>query len=225
VADFCHIKDITSVAAFIRLLEYADDAVCKLLYIEEFAQRQLFFRRVRVPTLLYVMWDRVLVNHVMRKSLRCLVKDGEKAIRQADEGMHAIEHMQHLASVHGLPDQGLALMYDTYEILAAAREYFFSECAPGIQMELQQLSTRYLHRYRENGYSLLVDFSPAALRRKHLRWGMALLLRDKQRYRLFDHVVTLRLLALLYPIIRAMRNHVVPTCAQHQAMGFDTVLR
>lgn len=49
----------------------------ELLYIEDFASRQMFFRRLRVPLLVTVYWRHIVANHFMRKFALLCVQQSE----------------------------------------------------------------------------------------------------------------------------------------------------
>jgi hypothetical protein len=52
--------------------------------------KKVYFRRLRIPPLLAVYWDHVLVNHGMRQVMRCFVTDGEAAVRTGHEAMNQL---------------------------------------------------------------------------------------------------------------------------------------
>jgi len=57
-------------ARLLQLLQWSEDALDDALYLEEFTRRKLFFRRLRLPPLLWVFWDRVLITAPLRALLR-----------------------------------------------------------------------------------------------------------------------------------------------------------
>jgi hypothetical protein len=102
----------------LQFLRLADEAVRNLLYIRELAERQLFFRRLRVPPLSHVFWDLIVINAAMRTVLGAMVTDRQRAIEEGRVALQTLDTMRHLAAVHHLPEQGLQLQHDTFEILA-----------------------------------------------------------------------------------------------------------
>ena len=72
--------------------------VLKAIDIERnFASQKLFFRRVRVPTLVGVYWNRIFINHSTRKLLRHFVADPEASVQQAHGGLGKLERMEAIA--------------------------------------------------------------------------------------------------------------------------------
>jgi hypothetical protein len=211
-------------APLIELLALSDEVIRELLYVDDFAAQKIFFRRLRLPPLLYVFWDHVLVNHTMRKILRCFVEDGQAKIDQGYAALEKIREMQELAASHGLPDDGLELQYDTFQILAVAREYFFGPFDEAVTERLHALVSRYKDRHRVR-YSIHLDFRDVRIKRRHLRLILGILLRDKRGYRVVDWAVNISLLGLLHPVIKRIGRRYFPDFAHSQAMGIDVVLR
>jgi hypothetical protein len=208
----------------LTLLRLSVEVICELLYVDEFARRKLFFRRVRVPPLLSVFWDHIVVSHSMRKLLRCFVADGDQTILQGRSALAKIRVMQRLAGELGLPAEDLQFQYDTFEILAAAREYYFGPFTAERARQLRALRRRYVARHPVR-YAVLLDFRRFGVSRRRLRLLLAVLLRRKRGYRLLDHLVVLRLLSWLAPLVRGRRPWFVPRFAQRQAMGLESLLR
>jgi hypothetical protein len=66
----------------VALLRDADRVVERLWYLPEYSSQSLYFRRIRIPPLLWIFWDTILINHTLRKVLRRLVHH-----RQAAHGL------------------------------------------------------------------------------------------------------------------------------------------
>jgi hypothetical protein len=216
--------DAAGAESLLALMRLSDEVIKELLYIEEFAARKLFFRRLRVPPLLSVYWDHILINHAMRKILRCFVEDGARSIAQGQAALRKIEVMWELAEALDLPADDLQFQYDTFEILAAAREYYFGSFTGEVAARCQALAAAYRHRYNRR-YSVHPDFTRVRIRQSHLRLLWRLLLRKQRGYRFVDRVFTIHALAILHPLLRRLQKWFVPAFARDRAMGFDTVLR
>jgi hypothetical protein len=112
--------------------------------------------------------------------------------------------MERLARACGLPQRDLAFMYDTFEILAAAREYYFLPYEPVLGDRLRKLSADYRAKWPVR-YAVHLDFARARLSRRALRVLFALLLRNRRGYRVLDRMFTLSLVSRLYPVLGAPR--------------------
>lgn len=210
--------------ALIELMNASDQAVKTLLYIDDYALRKLYFRRVRLPSTLSVYWDRILIMHPIRKVLKCLVDNGEAKIEQGKTALSIVNEMRRMARVHHLPEEGLDVMYHTFEILAEARAYYFSPYSEEQVAELMQLIKAYKKQYPVR-YSVRMELTPFHVDSKTLRIYLRALLREKRGYRAFDHIVTLRFLSILFPVLRKLGKGVIPDFMHKQAMGIEAVFK
>jgi len=211
-------------AKLLQFLQLSDSVVQRLLYVEEFARQKIFFRRLRIPTQLSVFWDHILINHSMRQVLRCFVTDGEVAIKQAHQSLRELAEMKQLAADLKLPVDDIIFMHDTFEVLAAAREYYFREFSPEIVARLTSLRTEYRARYPVR-YSIHLDFKPVRIKSRRLRGYLKILFRNKRGYRLIDRIFTVRILSWLYPLLKRMGFRFLPEFSDKQAMGIDTLFK
>jgi hypothetical protein len=210
--------------SFLQFLHLADEVIQELIYIREMAERTLFFRRLRVPPLLHVYWDRIFINPLIRTVLRTLVSDHQGAINQDWKALHTIKRMQRLAEAHHLPQLGLQFQYDTFEILAALREYIFGEPSPTVVEQLKALKKRYRSAYRWR-YAVKIRPLRTSHRLNCLPLLLALALRRHRGYRLIDRLLFLRLPALVYPLLRHWRPWLFPKYARKSGMGIDVLFK
>ncbi len=208
----------------LRLLRLSEEVIMELLYTDDFARQKLFFRRFRVPPLLSVFWDHVLVNHPVRQFLRCFVTDGEAKVLQGQRALEKIREMHRMADEIGLPARDLAFQYDTFAILAAAREYYFREFTPDIAARLSAMRESYRARH-DPRYHIHLDFRPARIKRARLQRYLAILLRRRRGYRLVDQLFTVRLLGWIYPLVRRLSRAWTPEFSRTQAMGLDALFK
>lgn len=210
---------------FLEFFETSERVIKRGLYVREFAQRKLFFRRLRVPPLLTVHWDQILVTSYIRKLLRAFVVDPERAIEEVEESIRDLDRMEELARELNLPVEDIRFQRATFEVLRAARRYYFRDFTPDSRAELLEAVAAYRRRGGRT-YTINVDLGPLRISRRRMRRIAAVLLRDQRGYRrLLDHVVTLRLLSWLRPILGLSRMRALPDFAHERAMGLDTVLR
>ena len=210
-----------------RMLEFlrmSEEVIHKLLYMSELGERTLFFRRLRLPPQLHVFWDRVIVNHTVKRILKCLVTDRERCIREGWEGLATLQRMRAVAETHGLPRKGLDYQLATYRILATAREYFFRPYSRRVVDSLHALAEEYRARYRRH-YSVMLDFRRSGLPKVSIRWFIRSMLRDHGEYSWKDQVLTLRLVSWIYPMLRRWQRRAVPSFAAKQTMGIDAFLK
>jgi len=208
----------------IRFLMLSSSVVQRLLYVEEYACKKVYFRRLRIPPQLSVFWDHILINHSMRQVLRCFVSDGESMIGQGRQALADIDEMRQLAAELSLSVKDVEFMRDTFEILALAREYYFREFTPATAARLTELRARYRARHALR-YSVHLDFKPARIKSRRLRMYFRILFREKRGYRLIDRIFTVRILSWMYPVLRKAGKRFLPDFSHEQAMGIDTLFK
>ena len=225
VDDWCRGAGREAVAAQVRhLLHLSEEVVCSGLYMDEISGQKLFFRRLRVPPLLWVFWDQVLISRGVGLVLDCLVCDGRRQVAQAEAALRKIDDMRYLAARAGLPVADLEFMADTFSLFAAARRFYFLP-ARNEAAEAEHLHARvrdYQARHARH-YAVRLDLSAPPLRRRTVQRLLRLLVRRQRGYRWLDRIVTLRLLAWAYPLLR--RTRLVPALAEQRAMGLSAVFR
>lgn len=209
---------------FLDLLKLSDEVIRELLYLDEFSGKKIFFRRIRVPPVIWVYWDRIVVNHLMRKILRNYVSDARAVISKSHSALKKIEKMKELAAQLNLQDTGLDFQYDTFQILSAAREYYLLPFSPEIVKRLKLLKSEYEQRYPLH-YKVDLDFRNFGLSSRKLSRILSLFLRDKRGYRLFDYVVLNYLLKYLYPLTKRWEKKWLPDFAKQRALGIKAIFK
>ncbi|MFO1484148.1 MAG: hypothetical protein U1F71_12390 [Verrucomicrobiaceae bacterium] len=229
VRAFAKERDLGDAEALIELLRYSDEVIRELLYVEEFAQQKLFFRRVRIPPVLQVYWGNIFINHSVKKLLHYFVREPEAALRSASRCMERLEQMIALAPRAGVPVADLEYMRDTFHLLALAREYCFTEFTPEMETRLREAKRAYKARYPKRGlrarYRIKTDFKPFWLHRRYLGWAVELLLRRRRGYRIIDRLLILHVLSMIYRFVAWRKPHWIPGFAKDSAMGVDVVFR
>lgn len=209
---------------FLQLLRLSDEVVKELLYIKDFSGKKMFFRRVRIPPVLWVYWDQIIVNHIMRKLLRLYVFDAEHTVREGHLALEKIKTMQQLSDTIGIENSGLEFQYDTFEILCAAREYYLLPFSETLVERLEELKQVYERRYPER-YQVMLDFKNISVSRKNVQRLLSILLRDKRGYRVFDRIFTIGVIKLLYFLSRPLNKRWIPNFAREKAMGIDAIFK
>lgn len=229
VFDYARCNHFPDAAAMLELLTLSDEVIKELLYIEQYARRKLFFRRVRIPPLLAVYWHNILINRSVRLFLHYFVEEPEKEIERGYAALEKLERMKELAKTAGLPADDIDFMSDTFRILALAREYYFlPKPHDAIEKRLLKAKKRYKKRYPKNTrhrYRIKINFGPFHLRPAYLHWFFQLAMRRQRGYRLIDRVLTLYFLSLLYRFAEHFRPHWIPKFARKTAMGIESVFR
>jgi hypothetical protein len=213
----------------LEFLRHADVAVRQILYIEEFAQQKLFFRRVRIPPLLHVFWDCIFFNDAARKMLGHLVRDPEEAIRSGEAAHEGFGRMLELAPALDWSTEDVEFMRDTFAMLLLARRYYFQPASPELEAGILEAKAAYKLRWPRpdrQRYRLRTSFEPLPVRVHTLRWLIALVVRRQRGYRsVLDHLITLRVLSWIYRLFRTRYEAALPKLARKTAMGVDALFR
>ncbi|MDF1813811.1 MAG: hypothetical protein P1V20_16535 [Verrucomicrobiales bacterium] len=218
----------TDTTSWIELLRLSEEAVKDLLYVPDFARQKMYFRRVRIPTLLGVYWHNIFIAHSLRRMMRHFVEDGEACIRHSHAALGKIRHMRSLALKCGLPQDDIEFMEDTFSILALSREYFFRPFTPEIEKKLKTAKKAYKRKYPRGTrfrYALKIDLTPFTFNARHLSWFTRFILRSEPQYRFIDQILGLRLLSYFYLLLKKTRPKMIPKFARKSAMGIDTIFK
>ena len=213
-----------------RFLRLSDQAIENLLYVREFAERRLFFRRLRLPPQLFVFWDRILVDKNIKKILGCLISDPKRVLRESEEGLDQLREMIALSRESGISSKGLNFQLQTFELIAEARLYYFGDDDQQAkdQQAKERLATlnKYYKASFKRHYSMQIKLDETRLNSRLIRWGIAILLRRNSSYRWIDQVITLRALSWGYFLLKAIgKRNIGPKFANKQAMGIEALFK
>ncbi len=214
--------------AVVELLRNAETVVNELLYIRDFAEQKLFFRRVRIPPLLHLYWDCLFINHPVRKILRSFVRDPERALREGEAALDLFPRMIRLAQEAGLPVRDIEHWRDFCRIVCLARRYYFLPYDEKIVTALKSAKAAYKRQWPKTArqrYRIKLSFTPFQVKRRTLGWLAGLLLRKKRGYRLIDHLFTLHLLGFAYRAFKPRRKQDMPKFLRKSAMGIDSLFK
>src|SRR5262249_46069369 len=132
---------------FLDLLELSERAIEDGLYIREFAEQPMYFRRVRIPPLAWVFWNNVTAGGLIARLHRHLVKDTAAAIAQSRKSVAAVQEMMAIAEERGRPTDGLQFQLETFQILDELRKVLLAVDAPETNERLEKLLADYRERH------------------------------------------------------------------------------
>lgn len=208
----------------VELLRLSSEVVKEGLYVEEYARRAVYFRRLRLPPLLHVFWDTVLTTGVVRSVMRHFVADPRAAIEQGRRTLEKIRRMMGLAESLGLPSGELESQYALFEILALAREYYFGRYTPALRERLRTKIREYRRRH-PGYYTFIVKLPPSRLHAGLIAMGLRSLTRRRSSYRLADRLFLLQALAGVGWLLKFWPRERLPRLADAQGMGLRHFLK
>ncbi len=194
----------------IEFLRAYNDVSGRILYPD--TVRTAYFKKVRIPPLIWMFWDAVTINPLMVAYFRYVLKDTFRVV------CTDIDRVRRLGTVAGVSDIGF--IADTLEIL------YYCRLALAGRLTLAQLNKE-IRRYTAI-YPDFLHFSVTrTLRnRRRLQFFFSLLLRNKNRYRLVDFLLFNRYFPL--PLIRlyvSLNRRSLPKFVNAQGMSLKDLLR
>ena len=214
----------TDVEALLVLLRLSDRVVKELWYIPEFSRRRMYFRRTRVPPLLWIFWDTILINHTLRKIIRRFVHERTEAIQDGYRALHKIRRMKKFAAKAGLDTEPFDYQYATFKILALSREYYLGRWDPQITQRIIRAAEAYRRDY-PHGFHVIHDFSPVHCKKWLIKALFKISLRSHPQYRLVDRILIIRLAGLVYPLFHLWSRKRMPDFSHEQAMGLQVLFK
>ncbi|HEY5894233.1 MAG TPA: hypothetical protein VIT91_13490 [Chthoniobacterales bacterium] len=220
---------VERLSAALELLRRSDQVIRELYYIEEFARRKLFFRRVRIPPLVHLYWDCLFVNDSVRTVLSHLVDDPESAIRSGEAAFGNFERMEALAHQLDLPVEDIRFMRDTCQIILLARRYYLLPPDPVLENDILAAKKAYKKRWprsQRQRYRIRTSFQPFGLQGRSIAWLLRLLVRHQRGYRtVLDRLFTIHILSWIYRFFHTRHRRALPKMMRKTAMGVDTLFK
>ena len=207
-----------------QLLRLSSEAIRELWYVDEFAERSLYLRRLRLPPQVAVVWDTILITGTVRRLLRQAVADGEAQIEQGVRALDKVRAMLDLAIEQRLPVEDVAFMFRTCEILAEARRFYFGRLSTAHRTRLDALVHEYRRCYPSRFRIVTGDRMPR-LAWPILRLALKLMVRPSRRYRFSDRILLPRVLPLVRMVLRCLPERHLPDIATKQGMPLHHFLR
>lgn len=224
VQSFCKIQDIHNPAEFVRLLTLSEIAIKKGLYIRGLASEKLYFRRTRVPTLMWITWDKAILQPAIVYLLRILTPHPNTAIKEAVDALKAVQEMLLIANTLNLNKDvvsSLEFQQATFALFAKLRRYILQPLSSREVSLINKEVRTYKNLYAQH-YSIPV-LSTVAKRRQLPRRLLNIFLRETTLYRKRDRIILATSVVqrrVLYRYLRRSKSHLAD-----QSMGVETLIR
>lgn len=207
-----------------KLLQLSDEVIKQLWYLPEFSQRVLFFRRLRIPPLLWIFWDTIIINMTMRRILRYFVINKQESVDEGFRMLAKIIIMKQYAEELGIDTQDFDFQYATFELLANVRKFMLSDWSSDLLENLNESITKY-NRFYLHGFTINNNISSKSSGKRMMNMLLGVVLRNRPQYRLMEQTIFWLSLALVRPIIRLWGRKRMPKFASERAMGIETLLK
>jgi len=224
IETFCKKRGINDVKRFIELLKLSEIAIKKGLYIRELAEKNIYFRRSRIPSLMWLTWDKTLLQPSIIYLLRMLIPNHQTALREADEAAKAAEKMTQIGEKINLNKQvldSLRFEYATLMLFTQLRRYILGSLPAEGLPDLNEAIRAYEARYPQH-YNIPL-LHPSRLRRQLPRRSLDLLFRESASYRKRDRIMFATSLIqrkLIGYYLRKSKSHLT-----EQSMGFEVFFK
>ena len=160
----------------------------------------------------------------MRHIIRRFVFEKREAIHDGYRALDKIRKMQEFAGEIGMDVAGFDYQYATFEIIAAAREYFFGPWDAAVAERITRLVAQYGVKYPD-GFHFLVDLKPVPLNKWLIKNIFRISLRSHPDYRLVDRLFLLRFASLVYPLFSLWQKRRLPAFTRDRAMGIQILFK
>jgi hypothetical protein len=227
VARFCRFRQPQlDPVWFLRLLRLSAQVMEDLWYMPEFSRRTVYFRRTRVPPLLWVFWDTIVISETLRQFICLFARSDVGADERSCAAFAKINEMELLADKMRLDRRPFILLRRTLEIIALAREYFFYEPDRELVRRITNAVERYKRDFpREKRFSVVCDFSSRSFEQGLLRIILPALVRTTPSYRFVDRVFFTHIAKVLIPFLKIWNRHRLPAFVRERGMGFESLFR
>jgi hypothetical protein len=211
-------------APLIKIMQLSDKAIKGLWYLPEFSEQVFFFRRLRIPPLLWIYWDTIIINATLRRILRRLVVNRKESIDDGFRILNNIKDMKDLASELRMDTHDFDFMYATFELLLKLRIYMLSDWTHDIKNTLDEYVRRYTH-LNPNGFSINSDISTRRRGNRIINVFLKVILRTDPGYRPMEKMLYFLGFGAVRPIVYFWGRKRIPDFAAKRAMGIKTLLK
>ena len=189
ILKFCSTKNIVNSAQFINLLKLSEKAIKDGLYIREFAEKTLYFRRVRIPPLSWITWNKIQINPLIKALFQYTVKNTDKALQEGFGAVEAIKEMIHIAEELSLDSWvrgSLSFQLATFTLLAKLRIVLLSSIDKKKEAEIKKVIQGYQGKFPEHYIPLITAWKKHFRKSKKMNVLFRLTVRHAKNYRGID---------------------------------------
>ena len=206
---------------WIKFCKLSHLVIRRVFYIEDFALQKLFFRRVRIPPMLGLTWDQIWQHPLLDNVLKCYIVDPTRLLSNSWEALTMVDEMIQILGDHTLKND-LYTLRDTCEIIVLNRQISFGSSGLKYQERLDDLCKKSRH---PESYRFQKAIPQRITKSSSIRYWLKLFIRDRNKYRILDHIITLRLMAYLFPIVYYFKRKNIPKDLRDQAMGIESLFK
>lgn len=196
---------------YIEFLKKYNELSYKLMYIKGFSDKELYFRRLRIPSLLWIWWNNITINSKI-SLMHQLAGKADFNFKEED-----LDNFLKLGKK--LKIGNINFYYETLKILLLCRKTMLNKIKEG---ELMREINKYKNKYPDS-FEFSINLSKE--NNKTFEKLAKLLIRERKEYRLIDKLLMSRFLS--YISILIINNYIknMPKFVNKQAMNIDIFFR
>lgn len=184
----------------------------KLLYIKGFREKTLYVFRTRIPPLVWVFWDHIIINPLLIELLNSAEQKKFTIPKHQIKALHEMGEKLNIAEIDYL--------CDTLKALAISRRIFWKKAIrPRFTRQLQKYEKKYPHSFK---FSINVRQASPGLLTVLL---FKILLRTKAEYRWFDKILLSRPFSVILRFGLLFLRKSMPSFVNKQAMKVDWLVK
>lgn len=207
-----------------EIVSLFDTLIDQLWYFAPFAQQPIWFRRLRVPPLLWIFWDTILVNRVIRLVFNTFQGDGKELRLKDRKQRKALRRLHWLVEKITVEKPDLLLAVDTFDLLLLLRKFYLGKGGKKWEQKIKKRLQAYRQQHPQ-GIGVDYDFAPFRIRWLTASIFFGIFMRRQARYRLIDRLLLIPLTGWLFPIFKRWQRHRIPDLAERQAVGLEIFFR
>lgn len=219
ITDFCLDKPwAADTRTFVQLAFQVEKLITEIFYIDAFAKSQLYFRRTRLPPLLWIHWQTIYITDFHRLLLKISKAKVEWTVLSGSALNERSKNCIKVAQKIGIPSAATAeYLTATFSLLASSRLVLLTNSA-----DTNSLFDKQYQIYKKNypmGFTVVQSTFFAS---SFISTLLPYLFRTRSKYRFLDRVLISNLGVRLLQLIA---RPVLQSKLARQAMGLTTLLR
>lgn len=208
----------------VEMVSLFDTLIDQLWYFAPYAQQPLWFRRLRVPPLLWIFWDTILVNRALRLLFNTVQGSGDELRRRDRKLRSVLRRLRKLVKELAVDDHDLVMAIDTFDLILVLRRFYLGKAGKKRERKVKKRAQAYRQK-NPQGFAVECDFAPFRIRWITTGLLAAIFMRRQARYRLFDRLLLIPLTGWLFPVVKRWQRCRIPDIAERQAVGLEIFFR
>ena len=198
---------------YLKFLKVFTNIFKELLYVKGFSDKTLYFRRSRIPPLMWMFWDQIIINKFI------INLHTNNTNLDLDLPKKKLKKMKNLGKELQIKDTDF--YYDTFKIFILCRKILISGKNKN---KINLIIKEYKEKYADYSY----DFSINLLNKEY-KWSKLLLklfIRHQAKYRLIDNILLNKVFSyIIFLFISIFYKKSMPSFINKKAMPLSSLFK